>query len=141
MKVLWSLFVLIIVVAGGLVFYRYLQAAEKERLAVVIQLRDRDRREHLRTLASAIKQYIVDHNGQLPGNVYENNKFICRTDIESDCMGLVDLSKLTDDYLVTLPIDPLVLTGASTGYSIRKERDLITVEATQAEKEDISISF
>jgi hypothetical protein len=53
----------------------------------------------------------------------------------------VDLSKLTEEYLVTIPIDPLVLSGSSTGYAIRKESDIVIVDAPFAENEDISISF
>lgn len=121
--------------------YRYLLLIQEERETAVSDLRNSDRKQHIHTLSSAIQQYIVDHNGKLPGDFSEDEKYICRTDIESDCTGLIDLSDLTEDYLVTLPIDPLIISGSSIGYIIQKEQNSIIIKAPKAEYEEISISF
>jgi len=141
MKFVWASMFLVLLVASGLGFSNYLHLIQEERVTAVSQLRNRDRKEHLRTLVSAIKEYRSDHSTRLPEGIAHNRRLICRTDVESDCAGLVDLSKLTEEYLVTIPIDPLVLSGSSTGYAIRKESNLVIVDAPFAENEDISISF
>ncbi|MDD5041023.1 MAG: hypothetical protein PHX87_00990 [Candidatus Peribacteraceae bacterium] len=140
MRSLWVLLVLIVSLACGFVFFRYLHNMSAERMVAEFELRNSKRKEHLRTVISAIKEYKVDNNGFLPGKITEDDKYICRTDVEVDCTGLVDLSVLTKEYLVTLPIDPLVLSGASTGYTIRKEVNTISIAAPQAENEDMFIS-
>jgi len=141
MKYIWASILLLLLVGGGFAFSSYLRLAHEEQLVATAQLRNRDRKEHLRTLVSAIKQYMSDHNKQAPGILDSTQKNICRTDVKVDCTDLVDLSKLTEEYLVTLPIDPLVSSGASTGYAIQIDGNIITVKAIYAEDEDVSISF
>lgn len=110
----------------------------------VASARDAQRSSDVYAILSAVHQYAVDHEGELPGNLSEDYCEICRTTSDS-CIGLCDLSALTinEEYLVSMPIDPLCpIDGAycddnGTGYTIQvTENGRIRVNAPDVELRD-----
>lgn len=91
------------------------------------------RRADVGVIWSAVHQYALDHNGELPSAIPQGDIFsdcldsptsqafgICRTD---SCE--VVLSELLEDsrYLIEIPVDPSAGTEEYSGYSIVKDVD------------------
>lgn len=95
------------------------------------------RRTDINTVLSAVYQYSIDNNGNLPSAITASSTEICKTG-STACTGIVDLSVLTNDekYLVAMPTDPSVdETAEGTGYTILKSTNgRITVSAPLAEQ-------
>ena len=84
------------------------------------QANNSQRWSNVNAILNAVHQYGVDNRGQYPGTITSSSTEICRTDIASpDCTGLIDLSSLVPTYVVNMPTDPSITTGANgTGYTI-----------------------
>jgi type IV pilus assembly protein PilA len=99
--------------------------------------RNTQRKADVNTILSAVYQYSVDNNGNLPSPIPGASSCgsgvqeICRTSAVS-CSGLLDLSSYlvgtTAKYLVSMPIDPQINNSNGTNYQIYK--DLITNRIT-----------
>lgn len=96
------------------------------------QQRDTQRTTDIASIAGAVQQYYVDHQGQLPAGITTTAQTIAKT-------GGIDLcGTLVTAYLVVLPKDPSngTYTDCSTydtKYTIKKESatsDRVVVSAT-----------
>ena len=100
------------------------------------QARNAQRWSNINTVLSAIHQYSIDHNGNLPDGIASTTTEICQTGAAS-CTGLINLADLTDTYVVSVPVDPSCPAGCATngvGYKVFKSTNgRVTVEAPQAE--------
>lgn len=108
-------------------------------------VRNAQRHIDVNTISSAVYQYMVDNNGNLPATILSTGTCtigsttnqICKT--AGTCTGpplLVDLADLTTDekYIVSVPFDPSDSTVNGTGYFIVKNaNNRITVCAPSAE--------
>lgn len=110
------------------------------------ETRNSQRRADVNTLMSAVYQYSLDNNGQLPPSVPTTATPICTT-TGSDCTGMVDLGVLTanEKYLVAIPKDPQAPTSpaSSAGYTIERtvnNRVKVTAPQTELLSTPISIS-
>jgi len=93
------------------------------------------REANVNSILSAVWQYAVDNQGNLPATITETAGEICKTGAAS-CIGLVDLSVLTIDakYIVKIPEDPKGASANGTGYWIQKmPNGRIKVTAPNAE--------
>lgn len=90
------------------------------------------------TILKALYQYSIDHNGNFPDNITEEDQEICQTN-NPFCYDGVDLSELTylNIYLPEIPIDPKIKDLDKTGYTIRKEYDRMVIRAINAENDKI----
>ncbi len=103
------------------------------------EVRDVERITHVNTIASAVAAYRDDHAGNLPGSIDTNDQYICRSELFSECSGLLDLKPLLNAYIVAFPSDPSTPTGANTFYMIRIDSDnQIIVSAPKAETKPVS---
>lgn len=96
--------------------------------------RNAQRRSNVNTILSAVYQYAIDNNGDIPAAVTASSTEICRT---SSCTGLIDLAVLTtaEKYLTAMPTDPTGVSTNGSGYSISKSvNGRITVSAPSAEQ-------
>jgi type IV pilus assembly protein PilA len=96
--------------------------------------RNSQRRMDVNTILSAVYQYSIDNNGNLPATITTTATAICKTGQTGSC---IDLTVLTtnEKYLVSMPVDPSGPTGASSGYTIIKTaNNRITVAAPSAEQ-------
>ncbi len=101
------------------------------------QSRDAVRRQDVRTILSAVMQYVVDNNGSYPSGIDSTAGTVqilgtggaggCSGDIGANCLDAgtvddcLDLSgDLVDEYLAEIPADPNVGSAANTYYSINK---------------------
>lgn len=107
--------------------------------------RDAERTMDVYTILSAIHQYANEHEGTFPEEITETNLEICRQNA-TDCSGLYDISVLLDnqDYLITIPLDPLCehdeqyCSSNGTGYDLSMtENGKVTVSAPNTEGEDV----
>lgn len=103
--------------------------------------RNAQRASDVNTIINAIYQYAIDNNGDLPVELPEVPKEICRSEAVN-CMGLVNLNDLIGDYLVAMPSDPATNDPRSTKYTIVYDSfGNITVDAPYAEGDvDISVT-
>ena len=110
--------------------------------------RDAERLSDVYAIMNALHQYAADNDGVFPENATTTEYEICRTGALS-CVGLADLSVLTDNesYLVSMPQDPLcdVSDGYcdenGVGYQISKSvNGRMSVSADGAENTTISIT-
>jgi prepilin-type N-terminal cleavage/methylation domain-containing protein len=101
------------------------------------------------TILNAAYQYAVDNDGDLPASIPTSadcpgvaTNEICKTG--GTCTGLVDLSVLTasEEYVVSIPLDPDGETTNGAGYHIAKSvNGRVTVCAPDAElSETISVT-
>ncbi len=104
--------------------------------------RNAQRRADVNTILSAIYQYAIDNNGNLPTTIASSTcgvatNEICATDAAS-CTGLIDLAVLTNSqkYLTAIPTDPSGATTTNgTGYRAMKNvNGRVTVCAVAAEQ-------
>jgi len=101
--------------------------------------RNAQRKADVNTILSAVYQYSIDNNGNLPSGITTTARNICQSDMSAgDCttLGGVNLSVLTGSYVVKIPKDPQVsATGTGTNYWIvRDSNSRITVTAPGAEQ-------
>lgn len=98
------------------------------------------RRSDVNAILNGIWQYAIDHQGKLPGRITAKPTEICRGDAK-DCKGMVNLKKLVGKYLVSVPVDPQApAKGKGTWYTVRLEKDRMTVAAPHAEGAEISVT-
>ncbi len=99
------------------------------------------RRQDIGGILNAVYKYGIDNKGNLPA-LPSTATEICRSQPDSDCKGLVDLSMLRGKYLSTIPADPEEATKHSTKYTIHRDPSnaVVTVSAPQAQNEVISVS-
>lgn len=96
--------------------------------------RNTRRSEDINTILTAVYQYILDNNGEMPAKIYPIETEICATGTK--CEKFVDLSVLTDQniYLEQIPKDPKKTSPNGTGYDISKgDNGRVTVAAPHAE--------
>ncbi len=96
--------------------------------------RNAQRRSDVNTVLNAVYQYSIDNNGNLPGAITTSATAICRSGVNVDCNGLINLNSLTGSYIVALPADPQSATATSTNYTIVKAGNRVTVAAPGAEQ-------
>ncbi len=107
--------------------------------------RNAQRRSDVNTILSAVYQYAIDNNGNLPSGIPTGTSTaaqpICMVDVGATActtLGGVNLRILTGSYLVSIPRDPSLsstLTGTGTRYFIVKDSNgRVTVSAPGAEQ-------
>jgi type IV pilus assembly protein PilA len=103
--------------------------------------RNAQRRSDVNTILNAVYQYTIDNNGNLPATIPDVPTAICKSSVDADCTGLINLNVLTGSYLVALPNDPQSSTANSTNYTILKDATTkrVTVAAPGAEQ-NVTIS-
>jgi prepilin-type N-terminal cleavage/methylation domain-containing protein len=98
------------------------------------EARNAKRESDLRVIVDAVYQYSVDHNGNFPPAVPLTPTAICRSGVNIDCSGLVNLNILTGSYIAQLPYDPQSATAKTTFYTIVRIGNRVTVDAPGAEQ-------
>ena len=98
------------------------------------EARNAVRRADVNIILNAVETYARDHGGSLPETITTSETEICRIEKGIDCTGLIDLRTLSGTYVLTLPIDPSTMTGASTSYTIFRTGQNVIVGAPLAEK-------
>jgi len=102
------------------------------------EVRDLERTTHVNTISSAVAAYRSDHSGKLPALLDQSDKYICRSELYSDCKDMIDLRSLLTSYIVAIPSDPSAPTGANTYYMIRVDKEgQIFVSAPKSETKPI----
>ncbi len=98
--------------------------------------RNAQRRSDVNTVLNAVYQYSIDNSGNVPSTITTTATGICKSGVNVDCTGLINLNALTGAYLVGLPNDPQTPAGNSTSYTIMKDNTSkrITVAAPLAEQ-------
>lgn len=96
--------------------------------------RNAQRRADVNTILNAVYQYSIDNNGNLPTAITTTSTAVCRSGVNVNCTGLINLNTLTGSYVVALPADPQSATATSTNYFIVKSGNRITVSAPGAEQ-------
>lgn len=104
--------------------------------------RDSQRVTDVYSIISAIHQYSLDNEDTFPETISGEEVEICKTE-SITCTSLVDLSVLTtnEEYLPTIPIDPLCsdggnehCSGGGTGYYVKlSENGGVTVSSQNLE--------
>lgn len=104
--------------------------------------RNAQRSQDANTILNAVNQYMVDHNGQVPGTIND-----CAVGFSNIGTGGVDLAtSLVATYVAQMPRDPGSPvedpgTIADTGYDICTSNNRVTVAAPNAELDQtISVS-
>lgn len=102
--------------------------------------RNAQRQSDVNTILSAVYQYAIDNDGNLPDTITTTEREICATGA-TDCDNAIDLDVLTGAYLVRMPRDPQAATATGTNYWIVENANgRITVRAAGAEQgETISV--
>lgn len=112
------------------------------------QSRDTQRYTDTASLAGAVQQYYVDHQGSLPAGIDTTPKSITAAAGATN----IDLcAVLVTKYLVVMPIDPKTgtkpttppCTGYASGYTIAKESatsDRVVVTAVPESADSISVT-
>ncbi len=96
--------------------------------------RNAQRRSDVNTILSAVYQYAIDHDGNLPSTISTTNSEVCATN-SADCDAAIDLDVLTGSYLVRMPRDPQAASATGTNYWIQEGANgRITVSAPGAEQ-------
>ncbi len=98
--------------------------------------RNAQRRSDVNTILNAVYQYSIDNNGNLPGTITTSATAICKSGVNVDCTGLINLNALTGSYIVALPADPQTATALSTNYTVMKDSTSkrVTVAAPGSEQ-------
>jgi hypothetical protein len=96
--------------------------------------RNAQRRADVNTILNAVYQYSIDNNGNLPSTITTTTTEVCRSGVNVNCTGLINLNVLTGSYVVALPADPQAATATSTKYTIVKSGNRVTVAAPSAEQ-------
>ncbi len=96
--------------------------------------RNAQRKSDVNTILSAVYQYAIDHDGNLPGTITTTSREVCATNA-TDCDAAIDLDVLTGSYLVRMPRDPQAASATGTNYWIVEGANgRITVSAPGAEQ-------
>ena len=95
--------------------------------------RNAQRRSDLNVILDAVYQYSIDNNGSLPHTITTIETEICKSGLNVDCMGMINLNLLTGAYLSGLPYDPSASTENSTKYTIVKSGNRVALRAPEAE--------
>jgi prepilin-type N-terminal cleavage/methylation domain-containing protein len=101
------------------------------------EARNAQRQSDVNTILTAIYQYSIDHDGDLPGNIPVGSaEIICKEGVPV-CGTLIDLSDLTlnETYLTAIPQDPNgECSSSGSCYNVSQSADgRITVGAPYAE--------
>lgn len=97
--------------------------------------RNAQRRSDVNTILSAVYQYAIDNDGNLPAGIDTTEQEICATG-STDTDECLDLDTLTGSYLVRIPRDPQVQSATGTNYFIVENANgRITVSAPGVEPE------
>ena len=98
--------------------------------------RNAQRRSDVNTILNAVYQYSIDNNGNLPSTITTTTTAICKSGVNVNCTGLINLNVLTGSYIVGLPNDPQSATATSTNYTVVKDATSkrITIAAPGAEQ-------
>jgi hypothetical protein len=97
--------------------------------------RNKQRQKDVLAILDALYRYALDNAGVLPTQIPVTPTEIC-AGAAAECQGLIDLSKLLQKHLPSIPRDPLLTEiGASTWYFVsRSEAGRLTVSAPKAEQ-------
>jgi hypothetical protein len=106
-----------------------------------IKGRDYTRRTHINRILTALHQYIIDNDGELPPAMINSTIFqigICKSGGNTICTEAaemcLDLSKALRPYLGEIPLDPKGGTTNTSYYSVKIDsHGLITVNACNSE--------
>lgn len=121
----------------GLLFYKIVENnLSYERSETVGEIRDYMRLTDVNVIASSIELYFQDF-GRLPVDIPSIQTGICLSNLNDECVNLLNLASLNGKYLVEIPRDPLIETGEHSGYDLRMDGELIIVSAPLAELEVI----
>jgi hypothetical protein len=93
--------------------------------------RNLERGAGIETILQALKQYAVDHKGDLPAGISAAPVEICSSSVaRTSCRGLADLSVITRDgqYIGAIPSEPLKTKANGAGYLV--SRDDVTKRLT-----------
>ena len=97
--------------------------------------RNTQRSHDVHEIGSAVTQYTIDNNGNLPASITTTQTNICAT-TGASCTGLIDLGVLTANgtYLKAMLSDPKTGTATDSHYTIIKDaNNHITITAPDAE--------
>ncbi len=106
--------------------------------------RDSRRWTDVNSILTAVHEYIVDNDGDLPTGLStgmsETQLGTCSSGGATLCSGAaaacVDLSTVLGAYLKTVPLDPSDGTAPTTGYSVEVDsNNIVTIKACSAENE------
>lgn len=102
-------------------------------LAKIGQAKDERRRHDVNIIATAISNYVNDHQGALPvlGAVTTSKQVLCQVQsaVNKSCGGdnvpclRIAQQDFYDDYLPQLPLDPDKTANTDTGYYLEKDAD------------------
>lgn len=92
------------------------------------EARDLRRQQDIVMLAKALKDYSLNHQGELPftASVTTNKKVLCATATSltcgadtQTCLAIDSTTDFLDAYLPTLPIDPSKTSAVDSGYYLQ----------------------
>ncbi len=121
---------IIILIALFLIVFSSLNPVRK-----LSETRNSQRMMDVDTIAKAVYQYSIDHDGNFPIGISEEEKEICHSDNFFCEEPYVNLSEITINgvYLYKIPVDPGIKNLETSGYTIKKEYGRIIVRAIKAE--------
>ncbi len=122
-------FYLLVIIFLLLVFYKVVGIQER-----MPEIRNARRSLDGRNITDAVYQFTIDNQGNVPDQITNEFKEICKTGA-GDCTGLLDLSILVEsNYIDQLPEDPQNESKNGTGYSIKRtSASRVTVKADYSE--------
>jgi hypothetical protein len=130
---------ILLVVLGLLILLAIVVTDPGGRLAAQ---RNEQREGDVTAIINALSEYAIDNEGTLPQEIPVSNQCsddsneICRTG-GADCSNMVELTSLTkeEEYLSSIPVDPLRKSTGGTGYHIvQNESGRVTVCAPLSEQ-------
>lgn len=128
----------ILVVIGIIAFLAAFVFVTLDPLTLFAESRNTRRWSDVNNLTTAVYRYTIDKSAYPPGistteqqigTANSGCNILC-TSAASIC---IDLSEELKDYLLELPTDPLNGSSETTGYSITKNDDIVTLKACNAE--------
>ncbi|PIR47826.1 hypothetical protein COV06_00270 [Candidatus Uhrbacteria bacterium CG10_big_fil_rev_8_21_14_0_10_50_16] len=128
--------IFLVVVAIGIIVGIVILAINPEKQ--LSDTRNTQRRTDVSTIANAVYQYSLEHEGSLPKNITTTATEICAKG--RDCTDLIDLSALTlrEEYLISIPEEPQKTNPNGAGYMMSKiDTGRITVEAQFTEQDAV----
>jgi len=133
----------ILVVIGIIAFLAAFVFVSLDPLTLFAESRNTRRWSDTNNLTTAIYRYTIDKS-EYPAEISDVEQQIgtaisgCNVLCTQASESCIDLSDDLDEYLLELPVDPKNGTINTTGYSIVKNNDIITVKACGAEN-DVNI--
>ena len=115
----------------------------------ISEARDVQRKADVNAILSAVHQYVLDHDGEIPADIPVSPapaKIICHATVDPQVCAKaffgVNLRMLSGSYVKLFPKDPYISeTGTGTYYTIVRDRSgRITVNAPQAERGEIKVT-